>query len=114
MASRFQGEAPSDRVPRFMLVPFLGCPASCSYCFGPHQGPVISSATADAAVDFIARTASSAKKLKLTFHGGEPLVAGAALFRRVLDSLTERCAAAGGGRLLRAGTGYFKRRLGVI
>jgi uncharacterized protein len=81
-----------DCTPHFMLVPSLGCPAACSYCFGPHHGPVMSAATADAAVDFISRTTTSAKKLRLTFHGGEPLVAGPTLFRRVLDGLADRCA----------------------
>jgi len=64
--------------PHFMLVPSLACPAECSYCFGPHQGPIMSPKTMDAALDFITRVVRKThqRKAKVTFHGGEPLVAG--------------------------------------
>jgi len=77
--------------PHFMLVPSLACPASCSYCFGPHEGPTMSPATMESSLDFIARIAAETRqrKVKVTFHGGEPLAAGIALWRQALDGL--RC-----------------------
>lgn len=76
--------------PHFMIVPSLACPASCSYCFGPHEGPTMSKETVDATVAFVARVAAEARqqRIRLTFHGGEPLMAGTVVFRRFLDGLT--------------------------
>ena len=34
-------EAGRGHQPRFMLVPSSACPAKCSYCFGPHEGPAM-------------------------------------------------------------------------
>src|ERR1039458_3475826 len=78
--------------PHFMLVPSLACPAACSYCFGPHHGPVMSSDTAEAALDFMARIVGETgqRKVKVTFHGGEPLMAGHAIWRQSLDGLAAR------------------------
>ena len=78
--------------PHFMLVPSLACPAACSYCFGPHQGPTMSPETMESALDFIARIAAQTgqRKVKVTFHGGEPLVAGPALWRQALEGLRQR------------------------
>jgi len=58
-----------------MLVPSLACPAECSYCFGPHRGPVMSAETMEATLDFLARIVAETgqRKVKVTFHGGEPL-----------------------------------------
>ena len=64
--------------PQFMVVPSLACPARCGYCFGPHHGPIMSPEVADAAVAFIARIATETgmDRVRVTFHGGEPLMAG--------------------------------------
>ncbi|HUT89897.1 MAG TPA: TIGR04083 family peptide-modifying radical SAM enzyme [Thermoguttaceae bacterium] len=83
--------APSAQ-PHFMLVPSLACPAACSYCFGPHEGPTMSPQTMESALDFIARIAGQTQqgKVKVTFHGGEPLVAGHTLWRQALEGLRQR------------------------
>ena len=83
--------APSVQ-PHFMLVPSLACPAACSYCFGPHEGPTMSPQTMESALDFIVRIAAQPPqgKVKVTFHGGEPLVAGHTLWRQALEGLRER------------------------
>ena len=75
-----------------MLVPSLVCPASCSYCFGPHEGPAMSAETMESALDFIARIAAETRqrKVKVTFHGGEPLVAGHAIWEQALDGFRAR------------------------
>ncbi len=69
-----------------MIVPSLGCPASCQYCFGPHQ----KDKTMNKQV--LERTASwlgeeKASTLEITFHGGEPLTAGVKFFRNAFDVL---------------------------
>ena len=48
-----QQSADFVHTPHFMLVPSLACPADCTYCFGPHRGPVISSETLNASLDFM-------------------------------------------------------------
>jgi len=77
--------------PHFMLVPSLGCPARCSYCFGPHTGPVMSSATLSEALNFVTRVAEETRqtKVKVTFHGGEPLLAGHGFWQQALTGLSE-------------------------
>ena len=76
-------------VPHFMLIPSLSCPASCSYCFGPHHGPVMSLQTLDTALDYMGwLTAQDGRqKVRITFHGGEPLVAGYDFMRRALEGV---------------------------
>jgi uncharacterized protein len=78
--------------PHFMLVPSLFCPASCIYCFGPHKGPIMDANMMEATVDFITRIVQETgqRKVKVTFHGGEPLMAGHETFHQALDGLTSR------------------------
>ncbi|MBN2208880.1 MAG: TIGR04083 family peptide-modifying radical SAM enzyme [Candidatus Coatesbacteria bacterium] len=78
--------------PRFVLVPSLECPAECLYCFGPREGPSMSPETIEAALDFIAKIAGETgqQKVRITFHGGEPLTAGHRLFRLALEGLEAR------------------------
>lgn len=75
-----------------MLVPSLACSAECSYCFGPHHGPTVSPETLEATLDFVARVAEETgqRKVKVTFHGGEPLQAEHALLRQALEGLRRR------------------------
>ncbi|MCX5769296.1 MAG: TIGR04083 family peptide-modifying radical SAM enzyme [Candidatus Hydrogenedentes bacterium] len=83
---------PDGPRPQFMLVPSLACQARCTYCFGPHQGPVMSPATLDSAIDFVAAIAQETRQpdVKVTFHGGEPLLAGHLVWRRALEGLRDR------------------------
>ncbi|WP_083924899.1 TIGR04083 family peptide-modifying radical SAM enzyme [Lamprocystis purpurea] len=89
------GTAAGAPQPQFMVVPSLACPARCGYCFGPHQGPIMSPEVADATVAFIARIAEETgmTRVRVTFHGGEPLMAGSGLFRRILTGLRDRLGA---------------------
>ena len=59
-----------------MLIPSLACQASCKYCFGPHKGAIMDSATVKASIRFIRNIAveTSAKEISIIFHGGEPLL----------------------------------------
>jgi uncharacterized protein len=81
----------SDFSPRhLMLLPSLACQAQCSYCFGPNQGSVMPPEIFDAALDWMTATTPPHKPLELTFHGGEPLIAGQAWYRRNLPLLRHR------------------------
>ena len=75
---------------RFMLLPTMACQASCRYCFAQKTGEMMSRRTALAAVDFIERIAPGDGDITLTFHGGEPLLAGEAFYRWLLPLLTGR------------------------
>ena len=88
-----------------MLVPSLACPASCAYCFGPHAGgKTIGRETLEAVVEWQRALGAepdgddhrghSGRRpgngtLEITFHGGEPLVPGAAWYREVLPLLRD-------------------------
>ena len=73
-----------------MLLPSLACQAHCSYCFGPNRGARMSPDVFDAAVDWIAATASPGETTEITFHGGEPLLAGKDWFQHALPILQQR------------------------
>jgi uncharacterized protein len=77
-----------------MLVPSLACPASCAYCFGPHAGgKTMGRETLEAVVEWqgalAAESAAEQGTLETTFHGGEPLVAGARWYREALPLLRD-------------------------
>ncbi len=73
-----------------MIIPTLGCPANCSYCWSSEEtSPIMD-------VDTVKKTAEWIKSLNLdgyqatvTFHGGEPLLAGAAFYREALPILAD-------------------------
>ena len=75
-----------------MLVPSLSCPAECKYCFGPHHGPVMSKQIMDSTLDYISNIIEKTRhnKNRITFHGGEPLVAGTEIFRQAFNGLNNR------------------------
>jgi uncharacterized protein len=69
-----------------MLVPTLGCPSDCKYCWSSEEGsPVMG-------VDIIKETVEWLKNFReepvtFTFHGGEPLLAGYDFFLEALPLL---------------------------
>lgn len=70
-----------------MLLPTLNCPARCGYCFGPHQGsPRMSRATLEAVAHWL-QTVDGSNEVEITFHGGEPLLAGRAFYETALPLL---------------------------
>ncbi|MBI2301670.1 MAG: TIGR04083 family peptide-modifying radical SAM enzyme [Armatimonadetes bacterium] len=80
------------RCPHFVVVPSLACPASCSYCFGPRRGPVMSGDRLVSTLDYLADTARTVPEgaVQVTFHGGEPLVAGHDFWTAALEGLRAR------------------------
>jgi uncharacterized protein len=75
---------------QFMVVPSLGCPAKCHYCFGPNRGPKMTAQRIGQTARFIQEIDREARldKIKVTFHGGEPLAAGHDFFDLFLEQLT--------------------------
>lgn len=71
-----------------MIVPTLNCPASCSYCFGPHEGsPIMSQEIIEYIVQWQKKLRITTP-LEITFHGGEPLLVGNSFFSQALPRLT--------------------------
>jgi len=75
--------------PSFMVIPSLACPGACHYCFGPREGKIMDSSTGSAAISFMDRIMreTNQDKLRLTLHGGEPLVAGYSFFENFLGEI---------------------------
>ncbi|HID27912.1 MAG TPA: TIGR04083 family peptide-modifying radical SAM enzyme [Methanosarcinales archaeon] len=71
-----------------MLVPTLGCPSNCSYCWSSEEGsPVMSIETIKEVVKWLKNFRDD--PVTFTFHGGEPLLAGADFYRKALPLLAE-------------------------
>ncbi|WOF15655.1 TIGR04083 family peptide-modifying radical SAM enzyme [Methanoplanus sp. FWC-SCC4] len=71
-----------------MIIPTLGCPCNCSYCWSSDENsPVMT-------IDTVRAIAEWLKDLKdipvtFTFHGGEPLLAGPEFYREALPILSK-------------------------
>ncbi|MBN2734855.1 MAG: TIGR04083 family peptide-modifying radical SAM enzyme [Methanomicrobiaceae archaeon] len=71
-----------------MLIPTLGCPANCRYCWSSEEdSPVM-------AIDTIKKTVEWLEQLHdyqvtVTFHGGEPLLAGPEFYKEALPLLSD-------------------------
>ncbi|MDT8357578.1 MAG: TIGR04083 family peptide-modifying radical SAM enzyme [Methanomicrobiaceae archaeon] len=77
-----------------MLIPTLGCPARCKYCWSSEAGsPIMSIDTVREVVEWLKDFRED--PVTFTFHGGEPLLAGADFYQEALPLL------AGGLRHLR-------------
>lgn len=71
----------------YMLLPVMACNANCDYCFAKKNGQVMTIKTAMNALDFIEVSSSD---FTLTFHGGEPLLAGLEFYEFILPELRRR------------------------
>lgn len=71
-----------------MLVPTLGCPSNCSYCWSSEESsPIMSIDTIKDVVKWLEDFRDD--PVTFTFHGGEPLLAGADFYREALPLLAE-------------------------
>lgn len=71
-----------------MIIPTLGCPSKCNYCWSSEEGsPVMTIDTIEAMVKWLKDFRDD--PLTFTFHGGEPLLAGAEFYRKALPMLAE-------------------------
>ncbi len=71
-----------------MIIPTLGCPSKCSYCWSSEVGsPVMSIDTVRDVVEWLKDFRQD--PVTFTFHGGEPLLAGADFYREALPLLSQ-------------------------
>jgi len=71
-----------------MLIPTLGCPSKCKYCWSSEEGsPVMSIDTVRDVVAWLKKFRND--RVTFTFHGGEPLLAGAEFYRQALPLLAK-------------------------
>jgi len=71
-----------------MLIPTLGCPSKCSYCWSSEEGsPVMSIETINDVVAWLKNFRED--RVTFTFHGGEPLLAGPEFYRQALPLLSQ-------------------------
>ena len=73
-----------------MILPTLACPSCCAYCFGPRGKRDVM--PLDVVSALARRYNQSRWPLAVTFHGGEPLVAGIEFFRAALPLLRDELA----------------------
>jgi uncharacterized protein len=70
-----------------MIIPTLGCPSKCAYCWSSEVGsPVMSIETVKSIVAWLKDFRND--PVTFTFHGGEPLLAGAEFYQQALPLLT--------------------------
>ena len=73
-----------------MIIPTLGCPANCSYCWSSEEtSPIMSVETVKKTAEWIKSLNLDGYLATITFHGGEPLLAGADFYRQSLPILAE-------------------------
>ncbi len=71
-----------------MIIPTLGCPSKCSYCWSSEEGsPIMDIETIREVVLWLKNFRDD--PVTFTFHGGEPLLAGADFYRKALPLLSE-------------------------
>lgn len=71
-----------------MIIPTLGCPGRCKYCWSSDiNSPKMTIETAKNIVKWLKPLQN--ERVTFTFHGGEPLLAGAEFYRQVLPMISE-------------------------
>lgn len=71
-----------------MIIPTLGCPSRCSYCWSSDEdSPVMSIETIRDIIEWLRHFRKD--RITFTFHGGEPLLAGADFYEQALPLLRE-------------------------
>ena len=71
-----------------MIIPTLGCPGRCKYCWSSDvNSPKMTLDTAKEIVEWLKPVRE--EHVTFTFHGGEPLLAGADFYRQVLPMISQ-------------------------
>ncbi len=74
-----------------MIIPTLGCPGRCKYCWSSEEGsPIMTLETVREIVSWLKGFRND--RVTFTFHGGEPLLAGAEFYRPVLPMFSRELA----------------------
>ena len=72
-----------------LLIPTTACQAGCLYCFGPRYAqPIMSKQVLERAAAWVG-TLEENEPLQVTFHGGEPLLAGVNFFQEALPIFSQ-------------------------
>ncbi|RAP53403.1 MAG: putative peptide-modifying radical SAM enzyme [Methanosphaera sp. rholeuAM270] len=70
-----------------MIVPTMGCPANCSYCWNSETvSHIMTKQTVDDMVDWLKDFKQ--EPVTFTFHGGEPLLAGYDFYKHALKKIS--------------------------
>ncbi|MDV2481857.1 TIGR04083 family peptide-modifying radical SAM enzyme [Methanoculleus sp. Wushi-C6] len=70
-----------------MIIPTLGCPSKCHYCWSSDEtSPKMSIETVREITEWLKDYRSD--QVTITFHGGEPLLAGAEFYRQALPLIS--------------------------
>lgn len=73
-----------------MLLPTLACQAGCRYCFTPYdEDNRMPPATIEAVIAWGQAALDPEQELHITYHGGEPLLAGYAFYQDALPRLQD-------------------------
>ncbi|MGZ4893921.1 MAG: radical SAM protein, partial [Halobacteriota archaeon] len=87
MRSNMKQKMGQKRPFHVMIIPTLGCPSECAYCWSSEVGsPVMSLETVEDIVSWLKDFRRD--PVTFTFHGGEPLLAGADFYQQTLPLLT--------------------------
>ncbi len=71
-----------------MIIPTLGCPSRCKYCWSSDaKSPVMEIGTVQKIVEWLRNFRDD--QVTITFHGGEPLLAGPDFYRQALPLLAD-------------------------
>jgi uncharacterized protein len=90
LESMARGACAFPKTVNLTICPTMGCNFDCPYCFENHKSGKMSAEVQDDVIDLAERMleVSGAKKLSITWFGGEPLLAP-----DVIESLSERLTA---------------------
>lgn len=71
-----------------MIIPTMGCPANCSYCWSSEQtSQIMTKDTVDDIINWLKNFKS--EPTTFTFHGGEPLLAGYEFYEYALGAIAD-------------------------
>lgn len=69
-----------------MIIPTMGCPANCSYCWSSEEtSHIMTQKTADDIIEWLKDFQK--EPTTFTFHGGEPLLAGYEFYKHILGRI---------------------------
>lgn len=72
-----------------MIIPTMGCPANCSYCWSSETTSlVMTKETMDDIIDWLKEFKK--EPVTFTFHGGEPLLAGYDFYEYALENISTK------------------------
>ncbi len=63
----------------------IDCNSDCSYCFQKHHGGIIDISTVEIILQKVVATNRMENTITVTWHGGEPLLAGVDFYRSVVE-----------------------------